>query len=278
MIEKLTIKKTTIILGALIFLGTIFTLYFIKDERGDTENKYSVSEISGVTEIPTYSLPLRYFSKNAIRWGSAGYGDDPYTWESAAVDGSRSYPTTTLSIDFETFSTSSEPLPSLKTLAEITETNKFETKDVFQEAFYNHAENQIKEYGNLAARFLSEGYDVTNVRKFDINMDGKDELIVSLCGTWGNHCPHEIIVIKDQKIIFSISTGSVGLELEKTDNGNGFYINWVPTTGDEWDYGLCCPPGYISTRFVYEDGNFKPVYEQEIRYIRVINTDQFDSE
>jgi hypothetical protein len=75
------------------------------------------------------------------------------------------------------------------------------------------------------------------------------------------------MIIKNDKIIFSIRVGLVGLGLEKSNTGNGFYVHW---TNDELtSRGLCCPIGYMRTRFVYENGEFKPIYEQEVLYIDI---------
>lgn len=102
--------------------------------------------------------------------------------------------------------------------------------------------------------------------------DGKDETIIFLCGVGSNHCPHRIIIVKDQEIIFSVSAGLTGLNFSKTETGNGFYMHWVPTEG-KWDRGLCCPLGYVKIRFVYDKGKFLPVYEQEVLYFKIENTD-----
>lgn len=129
---------------------------------------------------------------------------------------------------------------------------------------------EIKEYGDLATRFLpSKSVDV---KKFDVDNDGKDETIIFLCGVGGNHCPHRIVIVKDNKIVFSVSTGLTDLNISKTETGNGFYVHWVPTEG-KWDRGLCCSLGYMKTRFVYDGGKFKPVYEQEVLYFKIENTE-----
>ena len=60
---------------------------------------------------------------------------------------------------------------------------------------------QVQEYGDLATRFLSIGDEISWTEDFDFDGDGEDELAVALCGLWGNHCPHRIIIVKDERII-----------------------------------------------------------------------------
>lgn len=63
-------------------------------------------------------------------------------------------------------------------------------------------EQQVREYGDFATRFLFEYY-ITSLTQVDIDEDGEDETMVFLCGVWGNHCPHKMIVIDNGGIIFS---------------------------------------------------------------------------
>lgn len=112
-----------------------------------------------------------------------------------------------------------------------------------------------------------DGGDIKNAQYFDVDKDGKKEEILSYCT--GNHCPDKQDIIKDGKVIFSMSYVGGG-SLEKSVTGNGFYANWY-ADGD-LSGGLCCPTGNTRTRFVYKNGIFVPVFEQKIEFVRVKNS------
>ncbi len=216
-------------------------------------------------EMPSLHLPLRYFPSSSFSWGSANTSiEDTSTWRLAAIGGTdafQSFPTQIITLSSDDFSSKKEELPPLKSRLKIL----FET-GIFKESF----EHQIDEFGDLAKRFLPD-YHITDIKKFDVNNDGKDEAVIGLC-SGGNHCPHEMVIVQGDKIVFSVSAGLTGLDIQKSETGNGFYVHWVPTD-DKWDEGLCCPIGYIKTRFVFENDTFVPVYEQEVLYFKVENTD-----
>jgi hypothetical protein len=229
-----------IVLGVGIFaLG--FWIGLQKERESDTVNSTTGNtEKSDAYEytydMPNLALPLKYFKDSDIQWGSVGSGplEDKTTWKSAAVNGGyQSFPTTTITIDESTY---------------------------------------LNEKVSLAERDLSE-YSVTRTDEFDVDRDEVEEKIISLCDG-GNHCPHKVIIVKNDTIIFSTTAGAIGPTVTDTGTGNGFFLEWAPWTsnGDKWDVGLCCMPGYMKTRFVYENGVFSPKYEQEVLYFRVEET------
>ncbi|MEK7181022.1 MAG: hypothetical protein AAB738_01645 [Patescibacteria group bacterium] len=227
---------------------------------------------TNLSDTPSLDLPLHYFTNKSIAWGSVDTSrnsDDKNTWKYAVVDGGdayQSFPTKTITLSTNDFSNDTEQMPPIQSMEQILK------QDIEEDTLWQWLyKEQIAEYGNIATRFLPADY-ITNLRKFDTDKDGKDEEIIFLCGVGGNHCPHRIVVVKDQKIIFSVSAGLTGLDLSKTETGNGFYVHWVPTE-EKWDRGLCCPLGYIKTRFVYKKGKFLPAYEQEVLYFEIKNTD-----
>ena len=131
---------------------------------------------------------------------------------------------------------------------------------------------QIKEYGDMAKRFIALEVNretITYVKKFDTDKDNIKESIVGTCGLFGNGCPHSNLIVKDNKIIFSTDEANI---IEAKD-GNGFYLQWVPYTSDinkpQWDNGRGVPAGYMLTRFIMKDGKFIPIYEQEVLYVMV---------
>jgi len=243
-----------------VFVSVFALMFFVtKDALPD------VGKEGPAYEMPNFHFPLRYFPSSSFAWGSANTSiEDTSTWRLAAIGGTdafQSFPTQTITLSPDDFSNKKEKLRPLKSREGI-----LFLAGIFKESF----EGQIDEFGDLARRFLPD-YSITDIERFDVDNDGKDEAIIGLC-SGGNHCPHEMIIVQDEKIIFSVSAGLTGKTISKTETGNGFYVHWVPTD-DKWDEGLCCPIGYMKTRFVFENDTFVPVYEQEVLYFKVENTD-----
>lgn len=211
------------------------------------------------------SLPLSYFTKENLRGGSVNPEkdtDDFTTWKKAEFDGGyRSFPTKT--ITFSDYSNETDTLPSIPT------DNTWQTElpdSVFSETLKNQAiETQ------LGAQLASAGLHIVEVQNTDVTGDGNPETIVSV-DTGGNHPPIGYYIIQGENIIFSGGFGTILLSgLVPSPDGNGFSLNWVADKHLE-GRGLCCALGYTSTRFVFENGEFIPVYEQDNRYFEVENT------
>lgn len=185
-------------------------------------------------ETPSFIFPARYFSTDQIHGGSVNIESDtnnPYTWKELVIDEG-----------FHSFPTTTITLNASN--------------------FSSKREEWL----------LKQDDEVVSKKFFDVDGDGEKETILGLCSAYGKNCPHQMIVLKDTAMIFSVYAGLIGLDLVEQETGNGFYVHWVPTGTDEkWDKGLCCPLGYVRTRFVYEDGVFKPVYEQDVWYVKVQN-------
>ncbi|MFA6189916.1 MAG: hypothetical protein WC711_00150 [Candidatus Staskawiczbacteria bacterium] len=124
-------------------------------------------------------------------------------------------------------------------------------------------EEQKKQYGDLAVRFWADSNSITFLKEFDVDGDGQKETIIGICGLWGNHCPHEVVIIKNNKQVFSYSDTGVNVSLP--ESGSGFYIEWH--TIKYYENGYCCPTGYMKTKFTFKDNKFIPVSEQEVTYI-----------
>jgi hypothetical protein len=271
--------KRVAIFGLLIIGAILLFAMFSNNKLSITDqSKKETANVlmsSRPDDTPTLDLPLRYFTDDSVTWGSvntARNSDDKNTWQYAAIDGGdayQSFPSKTITLSSDDFSNSSEQLPPIKSKEQILKQD-VEEGTPWQWLY----EQEINEYGDLATRFLPSERAV-DVKTFDVDRDGKDETIIFLCGVGGNHCPHRIVIVKDKKIIFSVSAGLVDLNLTKSDTGNGFYVGWTPSwdEGGKWNVGLCCTPGYRKTRFVYESKKFKPVYEQEILYFKIENTE-----
>lgn len=218
-----------------------------------------------VYKIPELNLPIEYFSKEDVVWGYYD-SESEIGYKSAAIDeGYRSFPTTTISLSPDTYSNEIKDLPKIKSDKDIFIMEGGIGHDTFRE--------QIKEYGDMARRFLNSDKDGQNtisyVKKIDIDKDNIKESIVGTCGLFGNGCPHSNLIVKNNKIIFSTNEANI----IETKDGNGFYLQWVPYTSDinkpQWNNGRGVPAGYMLTRFVMKDGNFVPIYEQEVLYVMV---------
>jgi hypothetical protein len=219
---------------------------------------------------PVINLSLRYFTDDSIAWsniGEEGVFDNKNTWELATVDGGdayQSFPTKIITLSADDFFNEDEQMPPIKLPEEIL----FDA-DILKNRF----KEQLTEYGELAQRFLPNYY-ITSIKKFDVDNDGENETIIGIC-SGGNHCPDKIIIVKDDTIIFTTHAGAVGPKVTKSNTSNGFYVEWAPwlNDGSKWDTGLCCLPGHMKTRFIFENDKFIPVYEQEVLYFKVENTD-----
>lgn len=240
-----------------------------KVKHTDVKNTIVKESETNTKILQSISLPLKYISEDLISWGSVNTDrdtKDKSTWKSAAVDmGSRDTPTTNITLSKDDYSNAHEDLPAIKSIEEITsETNGRITSEslIYQET--------LAKYGDFGIRFFPTYYPF--IKNFDVDADGKDEKVVYLCGIGGNHCPHKIVIVKDDKIIFSVSAGMTDLGLSPSETNNGFYVEWVPTDNG-WVYGLCCPPGFVKTRFVYTNNEFIPIYEQTHMYVEVVNTE-----
>lgn len=97
-------------------------------------------------------------------------------------------------------------------------------------------------------------------RRFDVDKDGKEERLLgfSLMGANVGESWEEIV--KDNKVIFDAS-GNDYTKIVPTKDGNGFFL--------EWNDNYKMFDGYMRTRFVYDGTKFVPVYEQQIRYVRI---------
>ena len=79
-------------------------------------------------------------------------------------------------------------------------------------------------------------------------------------------------IISNDRIIFTASGGIGNIQLIEMSNNNGFEYKWFPWPHEEWRSGLCCPLGHKLVRFIYENGEFIPLYEQKVFYIEVHNS------
>ncbi|MSU74838.1 hypothetical protein EXS57_03650 [Candidatus Kaiserbacteria bacterium] len=254
------------------FLAGVFLRVGPQTIPTETSRQSAKSEV-GTATSSILNLPLRYFTADTFRYGSARANyESPSPMNGSNMDvatleaGYQSFPSTAISLPETYYSNKIEALPPLKSWDQIVADEvEFDPEDgKMHEPRYR---DLIRKYPEFASRFLP-GDDITAVTKFDVDGDGRVESIITTCG-YGNHCPHSAYIVKGNKIIFTVS-GSQRVAIEKSDTGNGFYLHWEP---DSMAPAACCPMGYIKVRFAYESGRFMPVYEQKILYVTVRNTE-----
>lgn len=235
-------------------------------ETKPTEQEKCVStDYRECKEFPWLDLPLKYFSVKDVEWGSAGGKGkegtmDEYT--QAALDGKavyQSYPTTTTTI--KQYSADTTPLTT-KTWQEVRKKIQ-ETED--NSVWLEEVDKNYKTYGQMAVHFLTDFQDIEMFDSFDVDGDGVKEKILGLNSVGrADGGSYEAAVVKGDKVIFVVREDESFIV--PADTANGFYVEWRDPNDDS---AKCCQQGYKRTRFVYEDGKFKPLYEQDVRYMIV---------
>lgn len=211
-------------------------------------------------DFPDLDLPLKYFSRNDLHWSLGGSDtNDDITFGSFGGESEyRSYPTTEIKVkDYDNKS-------------HLYEKNKhddgvgismIQEGDEYWEGLMKDSQTK---YGNFVKMYWPD-YLVTGKDDFDVDLDNNKETILTLSVPELNHAPHRIDIVKNGKIIFSYSGYQPEIEPSKTNNG--FYLLW--TSGEQLNSGYCCPSGQMRTRFVYDNHEFNPIWEQEIVYAKI---------
>ena len=226
--------------------------------------KYDNQLDGGLEEI---SMPISYFSEKNIRHGSSDGGDG---WERASLDEMtyQSYPTTFITLPENAYSTDIRDLGHNKSLEEIIKENSACGENKNEDCGHlDQIKENYSEYKELASYYLPNS--TISLKKFDVDGDGSDEIIVYGCGVGGNHCPHTVDIIKNNQIIFSVYEVNI-VDITPVQTGNGFYLDWH--NDEDLAGGYCCPFGYVRTKFVYENNKFVPILEQKVDYLRIVNS------
>lgn len=259
-------KNPNLRLLGVVIIGILLFVYQMYKQQ--ERNIVTLTSLSFETPNTHFSFPLKYFSSKDIVSGSGGSSStDLSDWDSAVFDsGYRSFPTTTISI--KGYENTDKELPKLPTDEEWNNLlNSIEAVGV-RDSYIESA----KENGDLGKRykFIDYGYDIGNINA-DITGDGINENIIAIYDG-GNHGPSEYQIIKDNKIIFTIKTGDfpIFVGVIPDPSSNGFTVKW--NSSEMLTNGYCCPTGHISTRFVYENGKFMPMYEKKELYFEVNNS------
>ena len=226
------------------------------------------STVVNPIKAPTLSLPLSYFHREDLQGGFVKpelESDDFTTWEKAQFDsGYRSRPATI--ITFIDFRNTDEALPDLPDEEEWTSLTDEMT------AYSSLYVAQHRAYGEIGKRYAGKMQDIY-ITEADVTNDGIPEKILGVSDVGDNHPPHWYHIVQNERIIFEAGVSTLVRELDPHPTRNGFILEWVDEKHLE-GRGLCCPIGYTATRFVFDDGGFVPVYEQDNRYLQVENSDE----
>lgn len=239
-------------------------------QNEDTDECINASYIE-CKDYPQYDLPLKYFSIKDATWGSIGGDGEEGTIEEynqVALDSRevyQSYPTTKITIS--DYSSKIVPISNKKFGDIKNKIIEIEGEDSY---WVTEIEKQYQEYGQVAVHFWDEFLDIEMFNTFDVDDDGIDEKILGLNFVGrADGGSYNVVIVKGNNVIFSVDEDNSFILPHET--GNGFYVEWRNPTDES---ARCCSTGFLRTRFVYEDGKFVPIYEQEVRYFMVgSNTD-----
>jgi len=125
------------------------------------------------------------------------------------------------------------------------------------------ARENYQEHGSFTTYTLPD-QEIYKIDYFDVDGDNKDEAIVHKnynCRADGGSTSADIV--KDNKIIFSANGDDA--TIIPADTNNGFYVEQRLFD----DSARCCSTGVLRTRFVLEDNQFVPIYEQKVKFMQV---------
>lgn len=216
------------------------------------------------------NIPYKYFSAEDLQWA----GTNQVAYKNIAVY--QSYPS--LETKIKNYDNLSDNLVN-RTMTDIE--NGFKSKQIEIDNNLNILEgdkinlfdewrnstivqSSLNRYGKLNMHYFPEKY-IQLMDTYDVDDDGNKETVFTLNYTdSADGGSTSTDIIKNGKIIFSINESQS--KIVQAETNNGFYVEWgIPD--DQSPH--CCEAGFMRTRFVYEDHIFKPLYEQEVRYIKV---------
>ena len=268
--------KVVVLMLSLILLSFLVIFLVNLKESAKKINPAKIGQIEkekildkNQTGWPPYlwlDLPIEYFSDDDVEWGSVkpGFRGDTTTindYEQVALGNKavyQSYPTTEITI--KDYSSEVQPL-KVKPLVDIKK--EIQPGDIF---LSGRVEENYKEYGALASNYLPDN-SIEETDYFDVDSDGiKEEIIEYNFTNRADAGSSNSDIIKNNNIIFSVKEDNS--RIVPADTSNGFYVEWRK---QDYVYPRCCEPGFIRTRFVFKEGKFIPLYEQEVKYMIVGN-------
>lgn len=242
-----------------IFIGSYATNKIVDPEEGGSlavKESVEQGDETNTEEsigIKTLEVPIEYFNKEHVAGGESS-SHHPFGYTSARFDdGYRSHPELIEELEphIGHWEGRGDTLPPVQAESEISPENHVMESTIRE---------NMDDYGDWARRFLPSDY-VVWVDQFDVTGNGEAEYIIALCGLGGNRCPHETLIVDNNDNILTSFYSGV---LQKHPSGNGFMRRWEREYRD--------PNGYMLTRYVFQDEQFWPLYEQEVLYYRVKDT------
>lgn len=227
--------------------------WVVVSERIKTPVKPENKETVSTSVYPNLPLGLKYFNEKDTRWGS---GNKMAAFDNKTVF--QSYPTINCTI--KAYSNEERKIKT-KSLDEAL--SRANLLDGISNEWEKTAKEAYDNWGSIVTHYLPDDL-VENIEKFDVDGDSKQEMIVTynFFGRADGGSARTDIV-KDDTIIFSV--GEDQSYISPADTNDGFFVEWRISD----DTPRCCPEGYRRTRFVFQDRRFIPLYEQEIRYMKV---------
>ena len=257
----------------LLLIITIIVMVAVNINRSNNlvNNSTEVQTIKTTDSVyPWLYIPKKYFSESDLQWSGSEQG----AYKNIAVY--QSYPS--LETKIKNYENKSDSL-IYKSMDDIK--NEFQDKQTEIDNNQNIAErdkinlfdfwrseirvkNSYAKYGTLSANYFPEKY-IQSLDMYDVDGDGKKETIVILnYSDSADGGSPTADVVKNDKVIFSLR--EINSNIVPAETNNGFYAEWrIPDDISPH----CCDEGFMRTRFVYEDDVFKPLYEQEVRYIKI---------
>lgn len=257
---RIKLDQKVLVTAALIAIGSVGYLI------GKSQNPFYIPSISNdqiqkkvlfpvdSDKFPILSMPLSYVDGKSESFGAVVAGYNVVT----DADYYRSYPSTNITLNRESYTNTPRELPPIQSDSQIFAKDPNDLEDTFRSA----KKKNIQQYGDLARRFVGKAYTPIYIYDFksaDVDNDGQKETILYLNLMGANVGGESVVIVKGDKVIFSENIDFATLIPAK--NGNGFFL--------EWNDNYKKMDGYMTTRFIYEDRKFVPIYEQQVRYIRI---------
>jgi len=225
----------------LLLLLAFFTICYLLPKQTYSSNSDNSSEIT--TE--TIQLPKHYFAQDSIH--QVYKNDSQFKVTEEIQVSSEPYSPVKALYDNEIHS-----LPPMQTAEEAIPENGFNI---------DQKNESYRKFGDIALRFMAPevGDYVSNIEQFDLDNDGEQEQIATVVHVGASTPEIDTLIIKDSNIVFS--AGNNQPSIVHAENHNGFYL--ISKNERKWE------SGYYKTRFIFSDGLYQPVVEQEILHVTV---------
>lgn len=272
------IIKIIVLISVIIFFIVTYLFYLILNKSSLYTRQYETidaGKIEYVNNYPSLKLPKEYAIENILKITSPykdtnnNYLIDIYFQPSGNIDFIEKYKYSNKKrslpepVDKKTYldryMDQELELCELNTLCESKEEN------------YNRI---LKEFSVFGTRFMNldnydheqtSRWDIYKIDNIDIDNDNEAEKIVYL-SEFVDHYDEEILIIKNNKIIFSLGSDKESLvKITSTENNKGFYVEWRNLD----KYYKLNTEIKNRTKFMISDSLYKPIEESEILSIQI---------